>query len=134
MKFIAVIGLILILVITWRGYKGTSDVSSLTHYNLQTELKSFITNYIQTHLKGVSNITFQKFFTEPTNTAEVRAVFEYSFDSDSGEGDTARTLLTGYAYLTPQGDQKNWSLDRIEIADQVIDFKNGTLLGPSQAQ
>lgn len=128
MKFLSIIILLALMAWTWTGYKSTADVTVTTHVELQNELKNFITGYIQENVKGSSNIKFLRFWTEPTTSKEIRAVFEYSFDSIDTNQETTTTALKGYAFLTPREGNSEWSLDRVEINDQVIEFKNGSVV------
>ncbi len=72
MKFLSIIILLALMSWTWTGYKSTADVSVITHVELQNELKGFIIGYIQENVKGSTNIQFVRFWTEPTNTKEIR--------------------------------------------------------------
>ncbi len=128
MKFLSVIILLGLMVWTWDGYKSTTGISAVTHFELQNELKDFITGYIQQKVEGSSNIRFLRFWTEETTSKEIRAVFEYTFDITDKNKETATTQLKGFAYLNPQGESNEWSLDRVEINDQVIEFKNGSVI------
>lgn len=134
MKFLSVIFLLIALTWSWRGYKNTSEVPVVVHHHLQTELRNFIAEYVEQNAPGATNILFHRFWTEPTQTSEVRATFEYSFDSKNNEGEGATTRLRGYAYLSPQGGVDQWSLDRIEVNNQVIDFKNGSTISPQTTE
>ncbi len=128
MKFLSIVILLALMAWTWTGYKSTADVSVITHVELQNELKNFISGYIEQNVKGYSNIQFVRFWTEPTHTKEIRAVFEYSFDVTDANNESTTTLLKGYAYLTPQEGTGEWSLDKVEINDQVIEFKDGAIV------
>lgn len=134
MKFLSVIFLLIILVWSWRGYKNTSEVSVAIHHHLQTELRNFITEYVMQNAPQATNVLFHRFWTEPTQTAEVRAIFEYSFDSKNDENENTTTRLRGFAYLSPQGGVDQWSLDRIEVNNQIIDFKNGSVISPQSTE
>lgn len=131
MKFFALILLFVLLAWSWQGYKHTGDVPVAVHYNLQTELRTFIIDYVEKNVPGATQIQFHRFWTEPTQTSEVRAVFEYSFESKDGRGETTSTRLKGVAYLTPEaGGLDQWSLDRVEVNNQTIDFQNGSTISP----
>src|SRR5205809_985026 len=56
------------------------------------------------------------------------------FDSKGETGETTSTRLKGFAFLTPEGGLDQWSLDRIEINNQVIDFKSGSVVTPTSKQ
>lgn len=116
---------------SWNGYKHNSDVPVLVHFQLQNELKDFIVEYVTQNQAGSSNVLFHRFWTEPTLTKEIRAAFEYSFDVTDDKGEKTNAVLTGYAYLTPkEGGENEWSLDRVEINNQVIEFQKGSLVTP----
>jgi hypothetical protein len=132
MKFLSLIILIVLLGWTWAGYKHTGDVPVAVHYNLQNELRNFIADYIGKNVKGASNLQFYKFWTEPTQTKEVRAVFEYSFDTKNDNNEETTTRLKGYAFLTPEGGLDQWSLDKVEVNNQIIDFKSGSVITPQK--
>ena len=132
MKFLSIIFLLGALVWSWQGYKNSSDVPVAVHYNLQNELKNFIIEYVGKNLPSAQQIEFHRFWTEPTQGQDVRAVFEYSFLTKEADGQEAETRLTGYAWLSPDPQKKaEWSLDRIEINNQVIDFKTGAVVPPT---
>lgn len=130
MKFLSIIFLLAMMAWSWQGYKVQTDVPAVAHVLLQQELKSFITDYLQKNVKGLINIKFQRFWTETTTSDNIKAVFEYSFDVSDDKAELITTQLTGSATLTPLQDADGWSLDRIEINNQVLEFKNGALIGP----
>ncbi len=132
MKFVALGVLLLVLVWSWRGTQRPGDVPSAIHMSLQTELQQFIQKYISENVPSVKNIRFHRLWTKPIDVDTVDAQFEYSFSSlAEGEG-TAKTILAGSARLNrvPGDDpaQEGWSLARVQIDDQTIEFEEGVLI------
>lgn len=119
---------------SWDNYKNTHGVPVTIHLQLQEDLKVFIANYIQEHVTGSKNIQFSRFWTETLNSNQVRASFEYSFDTTDATNETTNTMLKGIAYLSPHEDaeqtKEEWSLDRVEINNEVLEFKHGSLVTP----
>ena len=138
MKFVATFILLGLLAWTWNGYKHADEIPVAIHFRLQNELQLFITQYIQQHVSGAEKVQFYRFWTEPTNAKgaapnEVRAVFEYSFDSKDESGSLVTSHMTGAAFLTPttptsDSNSAQWNLDRVEIDNQIIDFKTGSVV------
>lgn len=132
MKFVSLFLLMGALAWSWNGYKRDSNVSVSTHYQLQNELKSIIAQVITENVENASNLKFTKFWTEPTQTEAIRAVFEYSFDSTVEKSDSVTTSLKGVAFLKPNSEGASWSLEKIEIDEESAQYQQGLLVQPQQ--
>ena len=131
MKFVAWFFLLGTLGLTWNGYRGLAEgVSVITHFNLQNELRQFIADYVKSHAPGVEQVSFVRFWTEPVEKGQVRAVFEYEFTSKDEKGESVSSRINGLAYLSPVAETQNWSLERVEVNDQVIEFQTDTVITP----
>jgi hypothetical protein len=131
MKFVALFILLGAMAWSWNGYKRDSHVSVSTHYQLQNELKSIIAQVISENVQNPTNLVFKKFWTEPTQTEAVRAVFEYSFDSSVEKSDQVTTSLKGVAILKPNAEGTTWTLEKIEVDEESAEYENGLLVQPT---
>lgn len=134
MKFVALFLLFGALVWSWSGYKRDSQVSVSTHYQLQNEMKTIISQVISENVKNPSNLIFKKFWTEPTATDQVRAVFEYSFESSVEKDDSVTTSLKGVAFLRPSEDRSSWTLEKVEIDEESANYQQGIVVQPNSGQ
>lgn len=130
MKFVALFLLVGALAWSWSGYKREALVPVSTHYQLQEEMKNLIAEVIASNVQGAKNLEFKKFWTEPTQTDLVRAVFEYSFDSAVATDDAVRSSLRGVAFLKPSADKSSWTLEKVEIEEESAEFEKGVFVQP----
>lgn len=132
MKFVALGVLLLAFIFSWRGTQNPSDIPAAIHFSLQSELQQFIQKYISENVASAKEIKFHRLWTKPVDIDTVDAQFEYSFLSQAdGEG-LAKTLLSGTARLNrvqgAEAASEGWSLARVQIDDQTIEFEQGMLI------
>ncbi|MBX9767623.1 MAG: hypothetical protein K2X47_10165 [Bdellovibrionales bacterium] len=132
MKFVSLGVLLLVLIFSWRETQRPGDIPAAIHFSLQSELQQFIQKYISENVASAKDIKFHRLWTKPVDIDTVDAQFEYSFLSQSdGEG-VAKTLLAGSARLNrvpgKEAASEGWSLARVQIDDQTIEFEQGVLI------
>lgn len=101
--------------------------------SVKSALTNFIASYIEQNLEGVSNIRFFNMTTKILDGEKIRAVFMYSFDTPNEKGETVSTLLDGSALLVKEDSNpasNSWALEEIQVDNEVIEFKDGTVITP----
>ncbi len=134
MKSLVGIPLIFIgMIWSWNSTQKEEPVV-FTHRMIQNELAIFISDYIKQKVSGSQPVEFQSMWTELLPSKQIRAHFRYRFETAAGESGEALTMK-GFALLRPekQDDSGNaasvateWSLDHVEIENEVVDFKDGS--------
>lgn len=124
MKYISVFVLVLILVFSWRTSQSKGNVPFDVHVTIQSELETFIKDYITTELPSAKDIHFHRLWTEEMPDQRLKASFEYSF-SDASVTDMPKATLAGTAVLSKNTADAagGWSLDEVTINNEVIEFK-----------
>ncbi|PIT99249.1 MAG: hypothetical protein COT74_09580 [Bdellovibrionales bacterium CG10_big_fil_rev_8_21_14_0_10_45_34] len=133
MKFISVLFVVLVLYVSWNWSQHETEFDVSTHNQLQLELADFIQKYVRDNLPGVSNIIFHHVWTEPMTKGMVKASFEYSFDLPGNMGPASQSVLNGFALLAPSADRSGFILEHIEIANEKLEFKEGTTITPGDS-
>ncbi len=78
-----------------------------------------------------THLEFQTIWTERLSDNQVRAHFTYSFvDSDDKDGESVDQSQDGQATLNRVGSD-GWSLDEVTVSRQVLHFKKGIVISPS---
>lgn len=126
MKYLSVFFLVTIMVCTWKTSQSKSDIPFDVHATIQSELETFIKDYITSELPSAKDIRFNRIWTEELADHRLKATFEYSF-SDSAATDTPKATLGGVAILSRNPSENDvdagWGLDEVQINNEVIEFK-----------
>ncbi len=127
MKIVSVLVFAFALVGTWALVHNPRPVAQSVHIGIQNDLKNIIAEYVQKNLPESKNLRFEKFYTETLNKSRVRAVFAYSFEDKTEEGEPAAVQIEGEAILnkideTPE--TVTWSFDQLTIQDNKVTFSD----------
>lgn len=127
MKIVSVLVFAAALVGSWALVHNPRPVAQSIHVGIQNDLKNIIADYVQKNLPESQNLRFEKFYTETLSKAKVRAVFAYSFEDKTEEGEPAQVHIEGEAILnkideTPEA--VTWSFDQLTIQDNKITFSD----------
>ncbi len=125
MKIVSVLVFAFALVGTWALVHNPRPVAQSVHIGIQNDLKNIIAEYVQKNLPESKNLRFEKFYTQTLNKSRVRAVFAYSFEDKTEEGEPAAVQIDGEAILnkideTPE--TVTWSFDQLTIQDNKVTF------------
>ncbi len=127
MKIISVLVFAFALVSTWALVHNPRPVAQSVHVGIQNDLKNIIAEYVTQNLPESKNLRFKKFYTETLKKSQVRAVFVYSFEDKTENGEPAEVEIEGSATLnkideTP--DTVTWSFDQLVIQDNKVTFSD----------
>ncbi|MCB0355763.1 MAG: hypothetical protein KDD40_02090 [Bdellovibrionales bacterium] len=129
MKYFSLLLLLIIMLLTWNISHNPEDISEETHLNLQEDLRTIITNYIQDNLPDSKNLKFERLWTERASRNQVKATFTYSFDDPGEDTSPARVMIDGYAVLNRKLQQDDeyevWNFDELYILNNHIQFEEG---------
>jgi hypothetical protein len=136
MKYVSLIFLIGVVAATWLVAKNDPGVSEASHLEIQKDLQRVITELIQQNAPEVTDIRFEKFWTQTLTSKQIKAVFAYSFNEGAeGTERSARIGIEGHAILNRMVDQSGmfelWGMDSLFIENNRIDFKEGLNIQPS---
>jgi hypothetical protein len=125
MKIVSVIFFALALSGTWMAAHAKRQISQSVHVGIQNDLKRIITEYVQKNLPQSKNLRFEKFWTETVKKNQVKALFAYSFEDVSEDGEPATVEISGSATLnkvSEANDVSTWSFDELRILDNKVSF------------
>lgn len=127
MKIVSVLVFAFALVGTWALVHNPRPVAQSIHVGIQADLKNIIAEYVQKNLPESKNLRFEKFYTETINKSKVRAVFTYSFEDKTEEGEPAAVQIEGEAILNKTEETPEtvtWSFDQLTIQDNKVTFSD----------
>ena len=129
MKYFSLIILLVIMKVSWNVSQQIDEVSEETHLNLQEDLRTIITEYIQESLPNSKNLKFERLWTEKVDANQVKATFTYSFDDPGEDIAPARVMIDGYAVLNRKLQQNDeyevWNFNELYILNNHIQFEEG---------
>jgi hypothetical protein len=130
MRYLSLVFIIFLMWWSWSVAKAPNLIPEDIHVGIQEDLKRVITDYIKDNLPDVSEVKFQKFWTETLRENKVKATFSYTFEQDSKDKPAASIGIAGYAILNHSKEQNStydiWSLDELNVENNHIVFKDGS--------
>lgn len=129
LKVIGVIVVFVLLAVTWMlvyGPKGDT-VSEETLVEIQSNLQDQIFQILSKRGDQITNIQFEKFWTEQVNANTVKANFVISYDEPLSD-DTGRVIREGSMILTKLDEtaqEQVWIADAVNVNGEQITFENG---------
>ena len=133
MKYLSLFILLMFVSLSWNLIHKPSAVNEEIHTGLQEDLKKFITEYIEENAVSITDLKFEKMWTETLKPNQVKASFRYSFDQ--GGLSDSRTMIEGYAILNKAAKQDReyevWNFDDLYILDNHVEFSEGIEVRPT---
>ena len=133
MKYLSALLFILLLRWSWNAAYSDRPIQLETHTLIQAELAEIIEDVVSKNMPQAENLYFHKLWTENVSKDQIRATFKYSFE-DPVDGDTVEQTVEGFAMLkrisTEGADENSWSLEKVQVQGDVIEFKKGLLIAP----
>lgn len=116
-----------VLVITVLYRPKGEDIEADTMAEIQENLQDQIYQILRKRSGEITNIKFEKFWTEQVNPHTVKANFVISYDEPLSE-DTGKVLREGSMILTKLDDtpeEQVWIADAVNVNGEQITFENG---------
>ena len=138
MRYVSLVFIVVLMWWSWQAIRAPSLLPEDTHVGIQEDLRRVISEYISENLEGAKDLRFEKFWTQALKENQIKAVFAYSFLDSSGDTESARVGVQGFAILNRSDKQDSefdvWTLDELSIENNEVIFENGvTVRGNSQA-
>lgn len=127
MKIVSVLVFAFALVSTWAMVHNPRPVAQSVHIGIQNDLKNIIAEYVAKNLPESKNLRFEKFYTETLNKNQVKAVFVYTFEDRTENGEPAVVGIEGSAVLNKieeTAETVTWSFDQLVIQDNKVTFED----------
>lgn len=127
MKIVSVLVFAFALVSTWAMVHNPRPVAQSVHIGIQNDLKNIIAEYVAKNLPESKNLRFEKFYTETMNKNQVKAVFVYTFEDRTENGEPAVVGIEGSAILNKieeTAETVTWSFDQLVIQDNKVTFED----------
>jgi len=127
MKIVSVLVFAFALVGTWAMVHNPRPVAQSVHIGIQNDLKNIIAEYVSKNVPESKNLRFEKFYTETLNKNQVKAVFVYSFEDKTENGEPAVVGIEGSAILNKieeTAETVTWSFDQLMIQDNKVTFED----------
>lgn len=127
MKIVSVLVFAFALVSTWAMVHNPRPVAQSVHIGIQNDLKNIIAEYVAKNLPESKNLRFEKFYTETLNKNQVKAVFVYTFEDRTENGEPAVVGIEGSAILNKieeTAETVTWSFDQLVIQDNKVTFED----------
>ncbi len=142
MKYLSIVFFLVLMKFTWGMANKFPVIPIETHKMIQTELKDIIYQVLVQYRPTATQLKFQSIWTERLSDNQLKAHFTYSFvDSDEQEGESVEQTQEGVVTLNrisvnqeadPAAPAPGWSLDEVSVSRQVLNFKKGIVISPSE--
>lgn len=137
MKFLGLLTFAIALKWTWSMAICEPAVDVRTHTQVQQELRTIITNVITQLRPSATELKFGSIWTEQLNDNQLRAHFSYTFKDQAEDGQDVEQSEEGFGVLNRMGESgdpttNSWSLDEVTISQEVVDFKKGIVIKPTE--
>ncbi len=126
MRYLSLILLLALMGLSWATIHKPTFTAEWVHWSLQKELKDIIARQIKIKYPRVTNIKFDKIWTENIQTNKVKALFKYSYEESS----QSRVQIQGHAMLErqrPNGNSEKktlpWTITEIHISNEHILYR-----------
>ncbi len=126
MKFFSVFIFAIALVITWNLSRQEKTYAEQVHFSVQQQLKAILAESIQEQLPTVTELRFERFWTQALGEDQILAQFTYSLVDPAGATGPARLYFEGESLLyrdhSGAGDAPVFSFENISVSNSHIEF------------
>lgn len=135
MKFLSWVALIAIAAWTFQLSQQSQALPIRVHGFLVQELQKVMTNYLESHVEGVQNITFHRLFTEEVEPAQkLKAYVKYSYESYMENGSLTRELREGEFDLVSSDGGLTWEPTAKNFRELNLEFLDGLRVVPGETE